>query len=230
VSPLLKGALVEYHSDFMGSLPNVVIFQFNPEKLERKINIPPRLTGKEANQGETSPTEVISFLANINAADQLNNGNPLARIYGIAPQLAALEKMIYPIGIISEAISEAIDIIGDMIPSSEKSKKIYETPNPRPAFPSILFIWGKTRILPVVIQSLSITENHYDSQLIPINAEVNISLAVKPIENVLTDDIAFGALAYTNMNKDAQAMANMSQTVSELSKYLPTDISDIIPF
>ena len=39
--PLVKGALVEYDDGFLGSLPNVVVFQFNPETVNRSIVIPP---------------------------------------------------------------------------------------------------------------------------------------------------------------------------------------------
>ena len=38
---LLRGALVEYGGDFLGPIPNLVVFQFNPEELARTINIPP---------------------------------------------------------------------------------------------------------------------------------------------------------------------------------------------
>jgi hypothetical protein len=37
MSVLLRGALIEYGSDFMGPIPNVVIFQFNPETLTRTV-------------------------------------------------------------------------------------------------------------------------------------------------------------------------------------------------
>ena len=37
---LMRGAMIEYGSDFLGPLPNVVIFQFNPESLTRTIQIP----------------------------------------------------------------------------------------------------------------------------------------------------------------------------------------------
>ena len=42
---LLKGALIEYGTDLIGPIPNVVIFQFNPESLTRSMKIPPRPTG-----------------------------------------------------------------------------------------------------------------------------------------------------------------------------------------
>ena len=49
---LMKGALIEYGSDFFGPIPNIVIFQFNPENLQRNIEIPDRPTG--ATSRETS--------------------------------------------------------------------------------------------------------------------------------------------------------------------------------
>ena len=32
---LLRGALIEYGTDLIGPIPNVVIFQYNPESLTR---------------------------------------------------------------------------------------------------------------------------------------------------------------------------------------------------
>ena len=59
---LLKGALIEYGSDFLGPIPNVVIFQFNPESLTRNIQIPNRPTGagsRETTQAGDIPVEKI---------------------------------------------------------------------------------------------------------------------------------------------------------------------------
>lgn len=115
---LLRGALIEYESDFLGPLPNVVIFQFNPESLTRNIKIPSRPTGaasRETNQAGEVPVETISLTAHFSAADRLGQNDSLARLFGIGPQLAALEQMARPTGKISGAIGEAIDAIGDAI-------------------------------------------------------------------------------------------------------------------
>jgi len=48
---LMRGAMIEYGSDFLGPLPNVVIFQFNPESLTRTIQIPARPSGAAAPEG-----------------------------------------------------------------------------------------------------------------------------------------------------------------------------------
>jgi len=115
---LLRGALIEYKSDFLGPLPNVVIFQFNPESLTRNIKIPPRptgATGRETSQAGEVPIETISLTAHFSAADRLGQNDALARMFGIGPQLAALEQMVRPTGKISGMVAEAIDAIGDAI-------------------------------------------------------------------------------------------------------------------
>jgi len=96
---LLKGALIEYGSDFLGPLPNVILFQFNPETLTRNIQIPPRPSGgtaRETTQAGEPSVEKITFKAEFDAADGLNTNNVLARTMGVGPRLAALEKMVHP--------------------------------------------------------------------------------------------------------------------------------------
>ena len=87
---LLRAALIEYGSDFLGPIPNIVIFQFNPEKLTRTIQIPTRTTGatsREQEQAGETPIEKISFTAHFTAADELNINNPSARAFGIGPEI-----------------------------------------------------------------------------------------------------------------------------------------------
>lgn len=219
---LLRGALIEYGSDFLGPLPNIVIFQFNPESLTRNIQIPPRPTGasaRETSQAGDTPVEKITLTAHFSAADQLKSNNPLARAFGIGPQLAALEKMVYPAGRISGLIGKAIDAIGDAIfGDGDISIQLI----PREKYPRILFIWGLTRVLPVVIDSMDITEQHYDSLLNPIQAEVTLRLSVLTIDPSSDDLVAKGALEYSNLAKEAQAIANLANTAQQ--------VKDIIPF
>lgn len=219
----LRGALIEYGADFLGPIPNVVIFQFNPEKLTRTIQIPQRPGGAAAREttqaGEVS-IEKISLVAHFAAADNLNSNNVLARATGVGTRLSALEKMVYPAGKISGLVGAAIDAIGDAIGGGDAPKA--RQPIPRVAYPRILFIWGPLRVLPVVIESMTITELQYDFLLNPIQAEVNIGLAVNPIDNCSDDVIGRGALEYSNLAKEAQAIANLANTIDQ--------IADLIPF
>ena len=96
---LLKGALIEYGMDLIGPIPNVVIFQFNPEALNRTFMLPQRPTGaydREQSQAGDSVSEKISLKAHFSALDRLGEDKVLAKAFGIGPQLAALEKMVVP--------------------------------------------------------------------------------------------------------------------------------------
>ena len=218
---LLRGALIEYASDFLGPLPNVVIFQFNPDTLTRNLQIPQRPTGvasRETSQAGEIPVERINLTAHFTAADQLDTGNVIAQTLGIGPQLAALEKMVYPSNIIGGLLGEAIDAIGDAI-GLGSNDEIAKQPVPREKYPQILFIWGTTRVLPVLIESMAITEQQYDSLLNPIQAEVALTLAVASNPE---GKVGRGALEYSNVAKEAQAIVNLANTV-ELAV-------DLIPF
>lgn len=218
---LLRGALIEYASDFFGPLPNLVIFQFNPDTLSRNISIPERPTGatsRETSQAGNIPVERITLTAHFSAADQLNTGNIIAQELGISPQLAALEKMVYPSNLIGGLLGEALDKIGDAL-GLEGDDDVPKQPIPREKYPRILFIWGKTRVLPVLLESMSITEQQYDSSLNPIQAEVALGLAVASNPD---DKVGKGALKYSNLAKEAQAIVNLANTV-ELA-------IDLIPF
>jgi hypothetical protein len=219
---LLRGALIEYGSDFLGPLPNVVIFQFNPETLTRAIQIPPRPTGgtrRETTQAGDPPIERITIKAEFDAADQLNTNNALARGFGVGPQLAALEKMVYPAGKISGLIGAAIDAIGDALGLGGGDGD--NQPIPRESYPRILFIWGLTRILPVTIDSMSITEQQYDFLLNPVRAEVSLGLSVNATNICSTDKVAKGAMEYSNLAKEAQAILNLANTVELAAELIP---------
>src|SRR6266700_480314 len=113
---LMRGAMIEYGSGFMGPIPNVVIFQFNPETLTRTIQIPPRPSGgtaRETTQAGEPSVERISLKAQFSAADGMGTGNVLARTMGVGPRLAALEKMVHPASQLSAFIGAALAAIGN---------------------------------------------------------------------------------------------------------------------
>lgn len=218
---LLRGALIEYSGDFLGPIPNVIVFQFNPESLARTIQIPPRPTGsssRETSQAGDVPVEQISLTAYFSAADRLNTNDPLARTVGIGPQLAALEKLVRPAGKLNSLIAKGLDAIGNAITGGGSGGS---QPIPRQAFPRVLFIWGTTRILPVVIDSMSITEQEYDFLLNPIRAEVSLSISVITISNCFDDPVAKGALTYSGIAKDAMAIANLASIAAQAVELIP---------
>ena len=219
---LLRGALIEYGSGLIGPIPNIVIFQFNPETLTRSLTIPPRPQGasaRETTQAGEITLETISFKAQFSAADMLKDNNVLARAFGIGPQLCALEKMAHPSSEIAGLIGAALDAIGSAIsgPSSDPPTQ----PIPREPYPKLLFIWGLTRVMPVTLTSLRINELLYDQILNPIQADVDIELSVNQVDNSSDDDIAKGAYEYTNIAKEAQAILNLANTASQAVQLIP---------
>ena len=213
---LMRGALIEYGSDFMGPIPNVVIFQFNPETLTRTVQIPPRPTSgtaRETTQAGEPAIEKISLKASFSAADEFGKNKVLARLFGVGTRLSALEKMVYPSNDLLGAIGDALGLGGgDSDPRQ---------PMPREKFPRILFIWGIYRVLPVVLEAMSITEQQYDFLLNPVQAEVSITMAVNANDACSDDDVAKGAMLYSNMAKDAQAMANLANTAEQIVELIP---------
>jgi hypothetical protein len=227
---LLRGALVEYSGQLLGPIPNLVLFQFNPEQLARTIRIPPAPAtssrrDKGADQTSAPPSETFTLTAKFSAADDLGKGgaaSAIPRVFGIGPQLAALEKMVYPAGPLSGLLGQAIDAIGDAIGLGGDDAAAPTRPIPRETVPRMLFIWGTTRVLPVRVTTMSITEQKFDAFLNPVQAEVQMGLEIVNFASTSTDTIGKGALAYSWAAKDAQAILNLSKAV-ELAV-------DIIPF
>jgi hypothetical protein len=220
---MLRGALIEYGSGLIGPIPNVAIFQFNPESLSRSLQIPPRPSGatqRETTQAGERTFERISFKAHFSAANLLNDDKALARMFGVGPQLCALEKMVLPSTKLAGLVGAAIDAIGGALGLGGGDDAPAQ-PIPRETYPRILFIWGLTRVLPVTIDSMTIAELEYDALLNPLRAEVDISLSVIAVDQCSDDALAKGALDYTTIAKEAQAIANLANTAEQVVDLIP---------
>ena len=93
--------------------------------------------------------------------------------------------------------------------------------------PTVLFVWGPGRILPVKVTSLTITEKLYDDLLLnPIHAEAQIGLQVLTPEelNYVTGplaEVAKGAYVYSQGLRQALAIANLANSVESAIGMLP---------
>jgi hypothetical protein len=220
---MLRGALIEYGTSLIGPIPNVVIFQFNPESLTRSLQIPARPTGatqRETSQAGEKTFERISFKAQFSAADMLADDKLLARMFGVGPQLAALEKMVLPSAKLAGLVGAAIDAIGGALGLGGGADAPAQ-PIPREKYPRILFIWGPTRVLPVTIDSMSIAELEYDAVLNPVRADVSLQLSVVAVDQCSDDILAKGALGFSSIAKEAQAIANLANTAEQAAELIP---------
>ena len=86
-----KGGLVSV--DPLVPIPNVIIFQYNPDTLTRTLK--PRTAGSGAARAEAQlltgpPEETIKVDVEIDATDQLEQNDGVAGTLGIYPQISAL--------------------------------------------------------------------------------------------------------------------------------------------
>ena len=203
----LKGAFINFGAGLLGALPNIVVFQFNPDKVTRTPSLvqpPPKDDGSgthDALQQPGQPSESYSFSLRVDATDQLAGSNPIAAASGILPTLSALELLMVPKGSLS------IDLFN--LGGGDKPYQI-----PPNKLPTVLFFWGPYRIFPVNITSLSITETEYDPLLNPIRAEVSVNLQVLTTSQLDPNaTIARGAYQYSQGVKEVMAALNLANAV-----------------
>src|SRR5215475_825528 len=202
---VLKGAFINLGAGLLGGLPNIVIFQFNPEQVTRtpRLAQPPTTpvgAGQvDATQQASGPTESFSFTLKLDASDQLAESNPIAAASGILPTLSALELLQVP--------KSAMTI--DLASLAGSSSTKYVSPPVR--LPTVLFFWGPFRIWPVTVSSLSVTETAYNTVLCPIRAEVSVSLDVLTTNQLdRSSTLARGAYKYSLGVKKVMAALNLA--------------------
>lgn len=173
VSPkLLKGAIVSLDPN-VGVPLGVITFQYNPEQVTRTLA--PQSVGDEPDRTEIlrlkgPPVETIKCTVEIDATDRLAASDPVALQFGIQPQLSALELLVYPSSAVLIA-NEVLSTVGtvEILPMESALT---------------LFVWSKTRVTPVRITDIDITEEAFDPQLNPILAKVSLGMRVLNINDV----------------------------------------------
>jgi hypothetical protein len=176
---LLKAGIVLIDPD-SGRVLSVISLQYNSDSLSRTLQV--QTAGADAgNRVEPMrfkgpAVETFKLEADIDATDQLEfpDQNPAASEFGIQPQLALLESLVQPTAAQltardREASSGMLEIAPMLTPLS-------------------LFVWSKSRIVPVKVTDFSITEEAFDPSLNPIRAKVNLGLRVMSI-----DDLTFSS-------------------------------------
>jgi hypothetical protein len=98
---------------------------------------------------------------------------------------------------------------------------------PQSQVPTVLFIWGPQRIVPVRVTALTITERLYDSLLNPSHAEAQITLRVLTPDEIVSIDgpmqqLANIAYVYSQGLRQVQAAANLGDAVASIIGMLPT--------
>jgi hypothetical protein len=162
---VLKGAIVGV--SVIDPLSSIVLFQYNPDTLTRTLRV--NAAGSEGDKSEAlrlagPPDETIRLDIEIDAADQLADGDSEAAALGVYPALSRLELLLYPGAAVTIA-NEALTLLGviEVIP---------------PEAPLTLLVWGPKRVLPIRLTGFTITEEAFDPDLNPIRAKVSLDVSV----------------------------------------------------
>jgi hypothetical protein len=234
---VLKGALVEFMPTFLPvPLPNVIVFQYNPETMTHTWTQPMPATTVGTEQGNPlavkgMPGEAFSFTIAMDANDEIADGSAptaaLAKASGIYSRLAALEMLLYPTGPAQSGLTGAVTaaIQSGLAGTSSGATRTV----PQSIMPVTLFIWGPGRIVPVRITQLTITEKLYDTLLNPTHAEAQVSLRVlTPAEldaaakgNQVLGSLATIAYNYTLTLRQALAVANLANAAESIIGMIP---------
>lgn len=197
---LIRGGLVLIDSD-SGKVLRVITLQYNPDTLTRSLQI--KGVGGDSSEYSESmrlkgpPVESIKLEAEIDATDKLESADPGAVELGLHSQLALLETLVYPSSTslranAAEAQSGSIEIV-----AMQK--------------PMLLFVWSKTRVLPVRLVEFSITEESFDAALNPLRAKVSLGMRVLTV-----DDVGFqnrgGSIFMSYLEQKEQLAARLSTT------------------
>src|SRR5918911_3043210 len=141
-----KGALVQIVPSLVDVEYKIIPFQYNPEKLSHSLTPWNPFEVDQTQRGAQSPTvqpfdpkESFTLTLEIDATNELEDDNPVAKRVGVADRLAALKKLTLPSeGVLGDLVASARALVG------KAAKQAV-----RPTVPVVLFVWGPGRILPV---------------------------------------------------------------------------------
>jgi hypothetical protein len=209
---LLKAGLVLIDPE-SAKVRRIISLQYNSDTLTRKFQTQETGGDGGGNRVEPSrfkgpAIETYSLDAEIDATDQLEfpSQNPNTGEFGIQPQLALLESLVHPTAaqlrsVDNQASSGTLEIAPMLAPlvvqsgnpdtvsklgrrgqvargvTGQRSRDFHSAA-------LVLFVWGKSRIVPVKVTDFSITEEAFDPALNPVRAKVSLGLRVLSVDDL----------------------------------------------
>jgi hypothetical protein len=244
VGSILKGALISFtpSGGVLGlpSLPNVIIFQFNPESITHawtEATAPQPAQDSKIKYSPLAvagvPGETFSFTLMLDSDEQIADvstdpiGAGLAVVSGVYTRLAAIELLQFPTSPPSAGLVGGVSAAASAAGVGASAAASQAVSVPESQVPVVLFVWGPLRIVPVRVTALSVTEKLYDGLLNPTHAEAQISLKVLTPDELNAvqgpmQGIANMAYSYTQGVREAQATANLGESAASILGMLPT--------
>ena len=212
---LLKGALIYFGAPMLIPIPNIIVFQYNPETMTRSLTPwqPPAREVTASYEGEGSarrvatstaelsaqqryalaqpydPAETFSLTLELDATDALETPelHPIAVATGVADRLAAIEMLLYPPG--DSLLGGLLGSVSGSVSFSAGGLSVGSSALveqlERKDAPIVLFFWGPGRIVPVRITSLSIEEQQFSPLLYPTRAKATIGIRVLDLDDLV---------------------------------------------
>jgi len=155
----------------------VIALQYNPDSLTRSLQIQAVPGGQDGVRVDAlrlrgPAIETIKIEAELDATDQLEfpNQYPTTVRYGLHPQLAQLEMLINP---------TVETLLADDSMANSGTLEIIPLEQPL-----TLFVWSKSRVVPVRLTDFSITEEAFDPNLNPIRAKISLGMRVLNVDDL----------------------------------------------
>ncbi|MBZ4400710.1 hypothetical protein [Myxococcus sp. AS-1-15] len=199
-----RGAIVGL--DPFNPVASLVVFQYNPDTMTRTLT--PQMSGEGGDRTEAlrlkgAPVENIRVEVEIDATDQLAQGDALAGSVGIYPQLSSLEMLVYPKSaqVILNAVLMQVGTL-EVVPATA---------------PLTLFVWGPKRVLPVKLTEFTITEEAFGPNLNPIRAKVSLGLRVLSYNDLPLTHPGYALFLTHQVVKEALAVVGSVSGVANAS-------------
>ncbi len=240
-SPLLiKGALVQFSAPMLVPIPNIIVFQYNPEQLSRSLSPYADPTGteqvtpvensdqktihKQAYYAPYDPKESFNLTLFLDATDALEQPekHPVAAVTGVADRVSALEMLMYPAyGDGALAISMSASVSGGGFDAATSAAA--DTVALPSQSPTTLFVWGPGRVVPVRLTSFTVDELQFNQLLYPHRAKVTLGLRVVTANELRksgvpdpVNELAIFAYEFTFKQKQVLALANIANTLESM--------------
>ena len=205
ISPrLVKAGIVTMDRD-TSTVQSVIALQYNPDSLTRTLQIQAVQGSQDGARVDAlrlrgPAVETIKIEAELDATDQLEfpQQNSVTVQYGLQPQLGQLEMLVNPtVETLNSDDTMANAGTLEIIPLEQ---------------PLTLFVWSKSRVVPVRITDFSITEEAFDTNLNPIRAKVSLGMRVLNV-----DDLGFshpGGHIFMTYLSNKQQLASQAASVA----------------
>jgi len=175
-----RGALVEYGLTLP---PLVLMFELNPEMLTRTRTVTVR-TGTAPGtrggydfvlptdtprvaQGISVQPETLSIDVMFDATDRMSNGDAIASLHGVLPELDTLRAMIEP----KAQGPGGVQTLASLGVGEPRAFQRQESAS------VLLFVWGD-HVLPVFLTSIRVEEKAHLPSLVPYRATANLAMQV----------------------------------------------------